>query len=771
MSEIKFHFVEPEIGTVDLTKGQPASYIRKEFEIAEKPMKAILYMTALGVYKGFFNGRELDNRMLLPGFTNYHKRVQYQTFDVTEDIRQGKNVIALIIGDGWYRGCLGICSKRAFYGEKIKFAVNLEISTESGIKMISSDSSWKATQDGPILENDLKTFEIVDMRKEMKGWNNIGYDDSGWHGCEEAFYEGNCVPDESEPVIEKERFTAKVITTPNGEKILDFGQNLAGHIEFTVTGKAGTEISLQMGEVLDENGNFTIKNLQAEGSEAFVGILGQKLTYIMKEGMQTYKSQFLISGFRYAKPENWPEELVGENFISIAVYSDLPETGTFVCSNEKINQFVKNVRWSQKSNFVDIPTDCPTRERAGWTGDINVFSETANYFTDTRKFLNKWMRDFESLQKENGALPFIVPEVPFEMPLIDGQNLPYGSAGWSDAFINIPMVQYKFYGDKKILEQVYEPAKKFVEYNLNRAKKKNIFHFYKISRHYKYILDSGFHYGEWLEPGCVSMVEGIKAIFLPDAEVATAWFYHSIKQVAQMGKILERTEESEKYSALAEKVREAYQKEFLKNGKVNSKRQCRYVRPVAMGLVNKEQAEDIVADLNRMCTANNYRLGTGFLTTYKVLSVLCDYGYEDTAYKLLENEQCPGWLYEINKGATTTWENWLGVDEKNIPKDSLNHYAPGASVAWLFSHCAGIRSMEAGFKKILIQPIPGGSLTQARAEYMSIQGKIVSEWEIHDNKFFLHVEVPNEVETQVVLPDGSEVKINGGNHEYKCNFS
>lgn len=767
MSEIKFQFMEPEINAADLTKGQPASYIRKEFEVTEKPSKAILYMTALGIYKGFLNGEELDNRMLLPGFTNYRKRVQYQTYDITERIQQGKNVIALILGDGWYRGCLGICSKRAFYGEKIKFAASLEIHTESGVQIISSDESWKASQDGPIQENDLKTFEIVDMRKEMTGWNDVGFDDCTWHRCKSASYEGACVPDESEPVIEKERFTAKVITTPNGEKILDFGQNLAGHVEFTVTGKAGTEISLQMGEVLDEHGNFTIKNLQAEGSEAFAGILGQKLTYILKEGTQTYKSQFLISGFRYVKPENWPEELAGENFISIAVYSDLPETGTFTCSNEKINQFVKNVRWSQKSNFVDIPTDCPTRERAGWTGDINVFSETANYFTDTRKFLGKWMKDFESLQNEDGALPFIVPEVPFEMPIVDGQNMPYGSAGWSDGFINIPMVLYRFYGDKEIFRQVYEPAKKFVEYNLSRAKKKNIFHFYKLGHHYKYILDSGFHYGEWLEPGCVSMVEGIKAIFLPDAEVATAWMYHSLKQVALMGEILGKKEEAGKYKELAKKVRWAYHKEFLKHGKVDSKRQCRYVRPVAMGLVNKEQAEEIVADLNQMCVANDYKLGTGFLTTYKILSVLTDYGYVDTAYKLLENEQCPGWLYEVNKGATTTWENWLGVNEENEPKDSLNHYAPGASAAWLFSHCAGIRPMAPGFQKIQIKPIPGGSLTQAKAEYMSCQGKIVSEWKIYDNKFQLYVEVPEGIETQVVLPDGSEVKMNGGTKEFE----
>ena len=261
--------------------------------------------------------------------------------------------------------------------------------------------------------SDLKVLEAYDATKEMPGWDRPGFDDSAWHACFPASYSGACVPHEGEKILEQERFPAKVLVTPNGEHILDFGQNLAGHVEFTVTGHAGQQVSLVMGEVLDEHGNFTLGNLSLppESSNSIQGPVGQRLKYTLKGGTQTYKSAFLTSGYRYAKPEHWPEEIKAENFTSIAIYSALPETGSFECSNSDINRLVQNNRWSMKSNFIDIPTDCPTRERAGWTGDINVYCETASYFADTRRFLKKWLTDFKNCQLDNGSLPYIVPVV------------------------------------------------------------------------------------------------------------------------------------------------------------------------------------------------------------------------------------------------------------------------------------------------------------------------------------------------------------------------
>ncbi len=771
MENKTFIFITPELEQPDLKCGQPASYIRKTFRVAEDVKKATLCMTALGIYKAYLNGRELDERMLLPGFTNYHTRLQYQTWDVTNRLHSGINTICVILGNGWYRGCLGITSKKAFYGKTVQLAAELVLEKEQDAEIICTDETWKATQNGPLLENDLKTYETVDMRKGLDGWMDADYDDSTWHSCALGGYNGDCIPHEGEPVLERERFAAKVLKTPDGNTVLDFGQNLSGHVEFTVTGEAGHTVKLYMGECLDEQGNFTTKNLQAEGSGGFGGALGQCLSYTLKNGTQTYKSQFLISGYRYALVQNWPEEVKAENFTSIAVYSVMPETGSFSCSNELINQFVCNSLWSWHSNTVDIPTDCPTRERAGWAGDINVFCETANFYADTRKFLHKYLGDFMTLQAEDGGLPYICPEVPFQLVKgLDTQRMPYSSAGWSDALIHIPMVLYSFYGDTENIAYVYEAAKRFVDYNFQRAKKRNWNHFYRFDKHYQYILDTGYHWGEWLEPGSVMVKDGIKALLTPDAEVATAWLYHSLKEVAEMANILGKPEDRAKYKERAELVRQAYRKEFLKDGKVSSRRQCRYVRPLAMGLVNANEGKIIAEQLNQMVVANDYKIGTGFLTTYKLLPILCDYGYVDTAYKLLENEQCPGWLYEVKKGATTTWENWLGVDENGKPTDSLNHYAPGASIAWLYEYCAGIRPESPGFEKIKIQPVPGGSLTWARAEYRSVRGKIISAWKITNNQFALNIEVPEGVKTTVVMPDGTQYNLENGKAEYSCNW-
>ena len=450
-------------------------------------------------------------------------------------------------------------------------------------------------------------------------------------------------------------------------------------------------------------------------------------------------------------------EVKAENFTAIAIYSGYKRTGSFSCSNPKINQFVSNVQWAQNSNFVDIPTDCPQRERAGWTGDIDVFAETACYLADTERFLRKWFGDYISLQKEDGSLPFIVPEMPMmKMGPMDMMTMPWSSAGWSDALINVAMILYRFYGDKSVLEQVYDAAKKYIDYDLRRAAKKHFLHKFKMGSHYKYILDTGYHWGEWLEPGGSNVKDGIRAMFLPDAEVATAWLYHSTRQVYEMAIILGKHADSEKYGDLAEKVKDAYRREFLKGGTVKSKRQCRYVRPVSMGVVTENEAKSIVANLNKMVIANDYKIGTGFLTTYQVLQTLTDYGYAETAYKMMEQEQCPGWLFEVVRGATTTWETWDTVGKDGSLKPvSLNHYAPGAACAWLFSHVGGIQPRKPGFSEVWIKPIPGGTLTYADTTYESRHGAIVSNWKRDGSTFFLHVEVPEGVTATVVLPDGS----------------
>ena len=759
MSKLSMKFVLLEQQSVlKKEKNRPASYVRREFEVRKNLTKAILYMTALGVYRGYINGKALDNRLLLPGFTNYNARLQVQDYDVTKQLYEGQNVISVIVGEGWYRGSMGVNSNKNYYGDALALAAKLELLYADGqVEIIETDASWRATQSGPLRTNDIKTYETYDARMELQNWMKAGYNTKNWHHCVPTSYSGLLIQHEGCPVTEHESFVGQGIVTPNGETVIDFGQNLAGHVEFTVTGKAGDQVILEMGETLDENGNFTVKNLTSDQSTDLIkSSLGQTLTYILKDGTQTYKSQFLISGYRYVRVSNWPEKVEGQNFRSIAVYSDMEKTGDFECSNPKINQFVSNSRWSWKSNSVDIPTDCPTRERAGWTGDINVYCETAAYSFDIRQFLRKYLVDFMTHQEANGSLPYIVPE----LEILPGKlnHVPYSSAGWSDALINIPMIMYQFYGGVDYMELVYESAKKYVDYNIKRSKKGRK----------KYLLDSGFHWGEWLEPNHPMPKDIMTAIFKPDAEVATAWLYQSTCQLSEMAKLLGREEDSVQYGALANEIKNAYRKEYLSTGKVVSDRQCKYVRPVFMGLASGEEAGKIVSDLNELVINNDFKIGTGFLTTYKILQTLTDYGFIDTAYKLMENEACPGWLYEVCKGATTTWENWEGINEQGVPNNSLNHYAPGAAVAWLYSYVGGIRPAAPGFKEVLIQPVPGGTLTYAKTSYDSIQGTISTDWSISDNTFSLHVEVPEGVPTEVVLPNGQKYTQTEKAANYTC---
>lgn len=758
------HFIEPEIEEFDEKIEQPASYLRKSFIIDKEVKRAELMLTALGTYEGYLNGIKLGKQILTPGYTDYKYRLQYQSYDVTDELVWGENVIAVVVGDGWYRGCINIGSVRNAYGKKTALCTKLIITYQDDDReVIYTDETWKATQEGALRENNIKTIERVDARKELTGWKKPGYDDTQWHGVKQTHYQGEIIPQQGEVVQEQEHFVPKVLHTPNGESVLDMGQNYAGYVRFTVKGEAGHQVALTMGEVLDASGNFTMKNLAAEGASLISGEVGQRLEYILRDGIQTYQPSFLVSGFRYVLLENWPEEVRAENFEGIAVYSDIPMTGNFVCSNPLINQLVKNVRWSQKSNFVDIPGDCPTRERTGWTADISVFAETACYLSNPRRFLKKWIQDYKLEQGEDGNLPFVVPEA-------GKPGMQRGCMGWSTAIANLSLVLYRFYGEKEDLEDVYDCVRKFVEFNIRRAKEKNMFFFFKLhGSHRQYIIEKGFHYGEWLEPGTAMYKDYIKDLFYPDIEVTTAWFYYTTKQLVEMAEILGKTEDIKKYSELAAHIYEAYHKEFLKKGYVKSKRHCRYVRPIALGLVENEQRQRIAADLNEKCIANEYKIGTGFLTTYQLLQTLTDTGYVDTAYKVLENTKQPGWLFAVTKGATTTWENWYGVNEKNEPVDSHNHFAPGAVAAWLFSHCAGIRPLEPGFHKVLIQPNPGGTLTYAEAEYNSCKGKIVSSWK-RSEQFELCVTIPDGVEAVIIMPDKTEYTVKGGQHQFFSNL-
>ncbi len=758
-------FINPETGIYNEKAAPSASYIRGKFQVKKPLISAELWATALGVYIPYLNGRTVTERQLLPGYTDYGHRVQAQRFDVTDRLLQGDNCIGFVLGEGWYRGSCGPMGRKATYGSTIAVAAELLLTYDDGSKeTITTAPQWKATQEGPLRENDLRMIERYDATKEFPGWSMADFDDSTWHVCAAYTYAGSVVDDEGEPVLRHECFVPDVLHTPDGGTVLDFHQNMAGRVAFTVTGKAGDLVTLVCGETLSKEGNFTLANLQGSDSEKPMMALGQKLEYILKDGVQSYEMQFLLCGFRYVKVMGWPGEVKAEDFKAYAIYSDLASTGTFECSDETVNRFVQNVVWSMKSNFVDIPTDCPQRERAGWTGDINVFIETANYFADTRRFMKKWMRDFALSQNNDGALPFIIPPVK-----MIGMGGDYGSsAGWSDAINLIPMVQYQFYGDVDELRTCYEAGKRFADFNLRRLEKSSLRNRFKRDGYSPWILDTGYHFGEWLEPGAKNLVDALRAMIAPDDEVATAWLWYALQAQIKAAEILGYAEDAERYADAALHIREAYLERFIRHGMKEPNRQCKYVRPIYMGLVEGKERDQLAEKLNKLIIANDYKIGTGFLSTYQILEALSMTGYTDTAYKMLLNRKCPGWLYEVDKGATTCWEGWDAITEDGkLNAKSHNHYGPGAMAAWLFKYCAGIKPLAPGFQQIELSPLPGGGLTYARAFFNSVNGRIESSWRITGDTFVLDAIIPSGVKARIVLPDGT-VEENAVSGAYTC---
>lgn len=741
-SDFVAKWINPEL-ECDPQVHKPASYLKMNFKVESKGV-ARLYVTAHGLYEAYINGRRVGDFVLAPGTYDYGKHIAYQTYDVTELLLEGENDVQVILGDGWYRSCSGVDGDRNLYGEDVALYFQLEV---DGKPVCISDENWLASQNGPIRENDMQQGEVVDASLE---------EISDYHVVKVENYEiANLCCSNSVHIVEKEHFSGKIITTTNGETVIDYGQNMAGYITFTLNAHAGQKIVLTHGESLDENGNFTAENFQ-DRKRHKEGGTNQQVTYICKEGRNEYKTKFSIWGFRYAKAET-DIDLTEAKFTAIAVYSDMPELSTFECSNEAVNQLVKNSIWSQKSNFCDVPTDCPTRERAAWTGDMGVFAETGITLMDCYPVIRKWLGECRLAQHEDGKVSNIAPRnnVPSFF-----SGLLAGSVGWGDASIIVPYILYKRYGDVRILEENYEMMQKWYAFLEKRAKEKpmNPLKRLKKNPYRNYTIETGIDYGEWCEPD----VESTSAMRTPQGKVATAYFAYSGKLMAEIAKVLGKEADAKHYLETSEKAKQAFRFIATKDGKIESDRQAEYIRAIAFDLLEDEEKKQAAADLNQLVVQKDYHLNTGFLSTPLLCPILADYGYVETAYKLLLQDTSPSWLYAVKKGATTIWEEWDGINEKGEVKASLNHYSKGAITGWLFSGVCGIR-LENG--KLTIQPQPYKELEYAKATDQSPVGEIVSEWRYEGDVLHVDVEVP--IDATIVLPDGKVMEVEAGKYQYK----
>lgn len=708
----------------------PVDCFRKTFPVGRGVRRARLYITACGLYEAKLNGEKIGSFCLAPGHTDYRKRVQYQTYDVTAMLLTGENELTVQLADGWYRGSCGAWGITNQYGTETKLLCQLEVEYESGLReTVISDGSWDWSNDGPIRFADNKDGEIVEAFRT-------------------PLYRGRAketshpvVPTASNnvPVTEHERLHPTITTAPNGKKLLDFGQNLAGYAAFTVNAHAGQRMLWRFGEMLDKDGNLTLKNIQCVGKKKTSPL--QQIDYTCGEGKNVYKTTFAVFGFRYAEVET-DVELLPENIEAVAVYSDMRETGHFESSNVLLNRFVEATKWSTKSNSLDIPTDCPTRERHGWTGDAQIFFETASYLFDYAAFSQKYLRDVYDWQKRSGRLPQIAPYggVDFYMWTMNG------SVGWSDIGILLPYRFWKKYGDREILTEYYDRMKKYAAFMIRRISPGGV-------------VRKGQSYGEWAEPADVKPNDW-KDMILPHPEVSTAYTAYVLRCMAEIAEELHKEEDAAKYRVMSEKCRAAYQKTFGKD--LDTDRQAQLVRPLALGLLTEEQTAFAEKRLIEALEHYDWRLGTGFLSTPLILDVLADIDIE-AAYRLLENEKMPGWLFMPKAGATTIWESWEGTEAQGGIA-SLNHYSKGAVVEWLFRTMCGIR--VDGENRFTIAPRPGGSFSFAKASYDSIYGTVESGWERQDGKTVYTVTIPANCEAEIRLPSGRIKTVGAGVQRY-----
>ena len=712
----------------EIKSSKPCQYLRKDFSTTKKIQSARVYVTSLGLYQLFLNGKKVSTDLFTPGWTSYKNRIQYQAYDVTSMV-QSKNAMGAILGDGWYRGNIGWVSQNGYYGSKLALLAQLQINyTDGTTETIGSDQSWKASN-GPIIESDIYNGETYDARKAMPGWAANGFDDSQWGKVAVIDHSKKILIAPQGAVVKaiEEMKPLKMFTTPKGETVFDMGQNMVGWVRLKMQGKKGEQVTLTFAEVLDKAGNFYTENLRsAKCTDHFI---------LNGSGVEVFEPHFTFHGFRFVKIEGNSSPVSLDQVTGVVIHSDMAPTGSFTCSDTLINQLQQNIQWGQKGNFLDVPTDCPQRdERLGWAGDAQVFSMTAAYNFNVAPFYTKWMRDVAADQLPNGKVPHVIPDV------LKGEG---GSTAWSDVTIIVPWTTYLTYGDKRILEVQYPSMKAWVEYMRSRAGEDLIW-------------TGDYHFGDWLAfattnsdyPGATTEKDLI----------ATAYYSYSSGLLAKIAGIIGKSDDAKSYAQLSDNIKKAFQKEFVTPaGRLVSHTQTAYSLALAFELL----PEDLISKAAAFLAADVKKMGhltTGFVGTPLLCKTLSAHGYDDLAFMLLTRKTYPSWLYPVTQGATTIWERWDGQKPdgsfQDVGMNSFNHYAYGAIGEWLYRHVAGmdIDPEMPGYKHILLAPHPGGGLTNANAEFTSLYGKVKSSWKIEGNDFVYDVTVPANTTATVTLP-------------------
>lgn len=732
-----YHFTEAKVSPVPMV-------FRREITTDKPIARARLYATAMGIYEVELNGKKLGDRYFAPGFTSYKSYLQYQTYDVTP-FMTGHDTLTATVAGGWAVGSFVFTRKNRVTADRQALLAELRIEYEDGsVEVIGTDSSWQVTEDSPVRMADIYDGETYDATKETTGWHNAAPETLKITPAITAEY--------GAPVRAHEVMHPVAITTAkDGEVIYDFGQNFAGVIHMKLNGKAGQVITVRHAEILNPDGTLNTTFLRTAKATA---------TYICRDGEQEYSPRFSYMGFRYAGVKGIdPKELEIE---AVALYSDVAQHGGFHCSDEMLNKLQSNIAWSAKSNFVDIPTDCPQRdERMGWTGDINVFAPTALYNFELSRFLEKWLRDVKAEQLPTGGLPNTVPVQGYAFPA----TMPEMAVDWwGDACVNVPWALYEATGNVDILRAMYPTMQKYV-------KACRFWAGFGIGKHrYIWHTPAVLHFGDWVAPDVPKMSQWQGR----SKYTATASLCNTSGRLAKIARLLGKDEDAAQYETLSAKVADAYCSILTDgSGKAKDEFQTAYVLPLYLNMFPENVKAKAAENLVKLVEKNDYKIGTGFPGTPYILFALADSGHADTAFKMLLNTQCPSWLYEVRVGATTVWERWDGLDENGecpIGDDgtdqmiSYNHYASGAVGAFLYRRVLGVEPVLPGYKLFKFAPLVGGGLTEADGTVGTPYGEIKAAWHIENGEMTAEITVPMGTACTVTLPGGVEQNLSSGSY-------
>ena len=717
-----------------MTKGElpPVPFLRKSFNVRKEIRKATVHASALGLYELRINGHRIGHDYFTPGWSDYRKRVYYNTYDVTDTLAKGKNALGIALGDGWYSGHVSWGKIRERYGRSPRARVHMRIEfTDGSTQTLGTDGTWKATY-GPILESDFLMGERYDARLEMLGWDAPGFDDSEWASVERRDPVDIHVEAYPGVTVQKtEEISATGITEPApGVYVFDLGQNMVGWARLKVKGKAGQTVTLRFVEVLNPDGTPYTTNLRdARCIDSYT---------LRGEGEEVWEPKFTFHGFRYVEVTGYPGHPPLDAVTGVVLHSAAPLTGVFECSNPMVNQLVRNIVWGQRGNYLEVPTDCPQRdERLGWTGDAQVFIGTGAYNMDIGAFFTKWLVDLEDSRNDAGAYAHVAPDV----------GVGFDSPGWADAAIICPYVLYQMYGDTRMIERHYEAMAGYIRY---------------LKENSDDLIRPAIGFGDWLSLNADT----------PKEVIATAYFAHVARLMAEMARIVGRSEDADEFTTLAGEVKSAFNKAFVsKDGRIHGHTQTGYVLGLDMDLLEKEHRPIALSHLVRDLYVRNWHQSTGFLGIRPLLPTLTKMGRNDIAYRLLLNDTFPSWGFEIKNGATTIWERWDGwTDEfgfQDPGMNSFNHYAYGAVGEWLYNTVAGIQPGKPGFESIVIRPRPGGGLTHVNARYNSIRGWIGCEWNLRDGDLHLNVHIPAGTTATVYVPTGPSGRVLEGQRPAK----